>query len=304
MPLPSSNSPIQLYSTHHHDDLKLTLIHAIKRAQKSIYLRTYALTDVSILSLLKKKSEAGIDVHLYYHKKTTPKLDQLECPHFHFYPIQEKGLMHEKIWIIDEHQIFFGSANVTYSSLKMHENGILGIYSPKLAQALIQSRPKELVHQIQEQKIEYFSLPNKKALYTLLDTLDKAQKRIDLFLFTFTHPDIVKKLIELHGRGIQINLTVDAYTARGASKKALTALSQAGISIHLSKGPQLFHHKWALIDNHTLILGSANWTKAAFTKNRDFLLLLSPLKKDQVKYLNCIIKKIKKYNNIVFIIQV
>jgi len=292
--LPSIQFPIQFYSTHNHDDLKLVLIHAIKGAQRSIHCRTYALTDLSILSLLKKKARKGVDVHLYYHKKTSPKLILLEDTHFHFHPIQERGLMHEKLWIIDESQIFFGSANMTYSSLKMHENSILGVYSPQLAQALMQPCNTEIIHVIQEQTIHYFSLPNAKALDSLLALLDQAKKRIHLFLFTFTHPKIVEKLVELYTKGIQITLTIDASTSRGASKKAVTTLAKAGIPIYLSQGLQLFHHKWALVDDHTLILGSANWTQSAFNRNRDFILLLYPLKNKQIKYMNKIINNINR----------
>lgn len=294
--LPSPKAPIQFYSTHHRDDLKLTLIQALKRAKHSIFLKTYALTDTSILSLLKKRAQEGVDIHLYYHKKTTPKLEGLSSPHLHFHPVQEKGLMHEKIWIVDESQIFLGSANITYSSLKMHENSVLGLYAPELARILVQSRPKELTYPLEGQTIQFFSLPNKRALEILIENLDKAQRRVDLFLFTFTHPDIVKKLVELHSRGVHINLLVDAHTARGASKKALTCLSKSGISIYLSRGSQLFHHKWALIDQSTLIFGSANWTQAAFTKNKDFLLLLSPLNNKQIKYINNIIKNANSHS--------
>lgn len=298
VPLPSIQAPIQFYSTHNRDDLKLVLIHAINRSQKSIHCRTYALTDLSILTLLKKKAQEGIDVHLYYHKKTSPRIDRLENSHLHFHPIQEQGLMHEKLWIIDESQIFFSSANITYSSLKIHENSIVGVYLPTLAQALMQPQKKEIVYAIQGQTIHYFSLPNTKTLSILINTLNQAEKRIDLFLFTFTHPHIVEKLIELHTKGIHIELTIDATTARGSSKKAILALSKAGIVVHVSRGGiQLFHHKWALIDNHTLIFGSANWTQAAFKKNRDFILILSPLKKKQIQYLNKVIKSINIQHN-------
>ncbi len=202
--------------------------------------------------------------------------------------------MHEKIWIIDESQIFLGSANLTYSSLKMHDNYLLGFYSPEFSKALIDSRVSDRSFQVAGQTIRYFSLPNKGALDALIGVLEQAQERIVLALFTFTHPRIVEKLIELHERGVQVELTLDSYTARGSSKKAAEALSQAGLHVRLSRGPQLFHHKWALIDDETLILGSANWTRAAFTKNREFLLFLSPLSRDQRKYLNQTIKKIRR----------
>lgn len=273
--LPSKNSPIQFYSTSQRDDLKWVLQKALQKAKHSIHLSTYALTDSSILCLLKKKAQRGVDVHLYYHQQNTPTLHQLEAPHFTFHPIQEKGLMHEKIWIIDESWVFLGSANLTYSSLKMHDNSLLGFYSPPLAEVLLRSRPEDFSIDIGGKKLRYFSLPSRKALPHLLETLDQAKKCVVLSLFTFTHPLIVEKLITLHERGIQIILNIDSYTARGASQKALTPLAEAGIQATLSKGPQLFHHKWALIDNTTLILGSANWTQAAFSKNRDFIIFLN-----------------------------
>jgi len=40
-------------------------------------------------------------------------------------------------------------------------------------------------------------------------------------------------------------------------------------------------------------MGSANWTKTAFTKNEDFLFALSSLTKDQKKYLDNLWKILK-----------
>jgi phosphatidylserine/phosphatidylglycerophosphate/cardiolipin synthase-like enzyme len=54
----------------------------------------------------------------------------------------------------------------------------------------------------------------------------------------------------------------------------------------LSQGQQLLHHKWAIVDEEQWIMGSANWTKAAFAKNEDFLLILSTLTKEQIQFLN------------------
>ena len=53
----------------------------------------------------------------------------------------------------------------------------------------------------------------------------------------------------------------------------------------LSQGRELLHHKWAVIDDRVLAMGSANWTKAAFNKNSDFLFFLSPLDKRQRRFL-------------------
>jgi phosphatidylserine/phosphatidylglycerophosphate/cardiolipin synthase-like enzyme len=105
-------------------------------------------------------------------------------------------------------------------------------------------------------------------------------------MFTLTHPEITQALLRAKKRGVEVTIAADYYTAKGASKKTLETMRNGGIKILNSQGRQLLHHKWAIIDDLTLIMGSANWTKAAFSKNQDFLFFLFPLNQDQRKFLN------------------
>ncbi len=272
--MPSSKKPYRLYSTDQGTDLKEVLKKSIRGSRKSITLHTYAVTDLGILSLLKKRAEQGIEVHLIYHKETSPDLHLLEKKNFYFHPIQEKGLMHEKIWIIDEELLFLGSTNLTPSSLKMHANLMVGLYAPNLSKTLSSTRPSKITDKVGDRDLLYFSLPSQEALKTLLSTLDQAKKIVKISLFTFTHPYLIDKLIELHERGIKIFVTLDGTTAQGASKEAKNRLEEARVKVKVSKGRELFHHKNAEIDNKIFIIGSANWTKSAFNKNRDFILFI------------------------------
>ena len=272
--LPSLKNPYCLYSTDQGDDLKEVLKKLIRRSGKSITLHSYAVTDLGILSLLKKKAAQGIEVHLTYHKKTSPDLHLLKEKNFYFHPIKEKGLMHEKIWIIDEELLFLGSTNLTPSSLKMHDNLMVGLYAPTLAKILSSTRPSKTTDRVGNRDLLYFSLPNQEALKNLLSTLDQAEKNVKISLFTFTHPVLVDKLIELHERGVRVFVTLDGTTAEGASKVARKRLEKAHVKVKVSTGRVLFHHKSAEIDNKIFIIGSANWTKSAFNKNRDTLLFI------------------------------
>lgn len=271
IPLPSSKKPIRFYSSRQRNDLNRTLKQSIKKAQKTITLHTYALTDLSLLSLLKRKEEEGVEVHLYYDEKASPPLTRLENKNFHLYPQKGKGLFHEKIWIFDEEVVFLGSANLTPSSLRMHENMMVGLYNPELAKKLLKDRPEEY-HEI---TFDYYSLPHPEALEALLEALRKAKKDIYLTLFTFTHPEIAQVLVELHQKGVKISLKLDGTTARGASRKVKEFLEKEGVQVEMSKGLHLCHYKWGIIDGKTHIIGSANWTKAAFQKNKDFILILN-----------------------------
>jgi phosphatidylserine/phosphatidylglycerophosphate/cardiolipin synthase-like enzyme len=271
--LPSAQKPLQFYRSSERNDLNRVLTQSIKKAHRTITLKTYALTDLSLLSLLKKRAREGIVVDLYYDEKASPLLTQLEGEYFHLHPQKGKGLFHEKIWIFDEEKVFLGSTNLTPSSLRMHENMMVGLFAPKLAKALSEGRPP----MFQEEGLTYYSLPQSEAFGALLKTLRGAQKRVSLTLFTFTHPEIAEVLRELHQKGVKISLKLDGTSARGSSQKVKEFLNNVGIHVEVTQGLELCHEKVGVIDQEVYIIGSANWTKAAFQKNKDFILIINNL---------------------------
>lgn len=254
----------------------------------------YAATDPLLLKWLKAHSQKKIPISLYFD----PSAGHIDStPYFQAIPFKAQGLMHRKILIIDDHLIFLGSANMTTPSLILHDNLTLGIDSPELATFL----KDPLHHQPHKPRQKYppapcftfpqgkiFLLPDKSctALTQLIHTLDNASSTIRISMFTLTHPDLAQALIKAKQRGVDVTICIDFYAGRGASCNTLSKLKSEGISILYSQGQQLLHHKWALIDNHTLIFGSTNWTKAAFNKNQDCLLFLDKLSSSQKAYLN------------------
>jgi phosphatidylserine/phosphatidylglycerophosphate/cardiolipin synthase-like enzyme len=126
-------------------------------------------------------------------------------------------------------------------------------------------------------------LPDLKALDDLTDQLKHAQESIFVAMFTLTHPVLLQALVDAQNRGVRVTVALDHYAARGASRKATKFLQEHKIPVIFSQGLQLLHHKWAYIDRSQVILGSTNWTKAAFTKNQDCLVFLKSLTPKQQK---------------------
>ncbi len=254
----------------------------------------YTASDPLLLKWLKAHSQKKIPVSLYFDP-STGHIDS--APFFDAIPFKAQGLMHRKVLIIDDHLVFLGSANMTTPSLILHDNLTVGIDCPELA-TFLKDPAHHQPHKPRQKyppaphftfpQGEIFLLPDKSftALTHLIDVLDKASSTIRISMFTLTHPDLVESLIQAKKRGVAVSLCIDFYAGRGASHKALIKLKEAGIPILFSQGQQLLHHKWALIDDHTLIFGSTNWTKAAFTKNQDCLLFLDKLSSSQKTYLN------------------
>ena len=285
--LPDRDHPIKLYSNQTRQDIKLKYLQALAKANQSIFLCVYGITDPQVLAVIRKKASENLDISLEYDRSASSSLKKILPSSIKITPVKTSGLMHRKIVSIDNGQVFLGSANLTSSSLRHHANLVIGIYHPPLAAFLESPITPFYFFQVQKQKAEVYLFPDplKNGLSRLISLIDESKKKITIAMFTMTHQEISKALIRAKNRGVSISIAVDAYTARGASKKTIQSLAKEGIKIFLSQGKELLHHKWATIDERTLVMGSANWTKAAFNKNHDILFFLTPLDKKQRRFL-------------------
>ena len=278
--LPSLNSPVCFYSNQTRQDLKLIFCSAFQQARQSIFIDMYGMTDPDIINVLHRQALNSIPINIRYDQTASSSKLLKKIAHCAQLQVaQTKGLMHRKIVVIDESILFLGSANLTTASLRHHDNLVVGLYHPPLAAFIRNPQAPSFTFSIGDTQATFWLLPDlqHQALNALISSLQRAEQSIQIAMFTFTHPKLTQTLIEAAQRGVHIQMAVDYYTAKGASKKRIEQLQQAGITILLSQGQQLLHHKWALIDGKSLIMGSANWTEAAFKKNEDFLLFFHTL---------------------------
>ncbi len=283
--LPPNQEPPRLYTNQCQQDLRLLFIRALEEAKSSVHLLIFGLSDPAILHYLQNRIKEGIPTTIYYDSKSSPKLYET-LKGSKLIPVSHGALMHQKIMIIDEELVFIGSANMTTASLAMHDNLVVGLRSRPIAEFLQKHAPYSsgyLRTAVYGQEVELWLLPDPrgKALSDLRCYLRKAVHSIRIALFTFTHPLLIDELIRAKARGVSVKVVLDLHSALGASAKALERLTQAGIEVRLSQGVQLLHHKFVWIDEHFLLSGSANWTKAAFCNNSDCMIALHQLNQEQ-----------------------
>jgi len=290
--LPSENQSPIFYSNQCRNDLKRTVIQALNNTKKSLHMVMFGLSDKDIIETLKQMTHLNLSI--YYDKHSSPTIN---IANSNVHPVKMSGLLRQKILVIDEKIIFIGSANMTRSSLNMHDNLILGFYSPEIAQFLIKNTPfssGNLQTTIGKQNIEVWLLPDIKhaALNNIKDLLKKANESINVVMFTFTHSGLVDEIISAKERGVKVSVTIDLQSALGPSKRTVEKLLHADIDVLFNQGPQLLHHKYVLIDDNILICGSTNWTLAAFKKNRDCFVILHDLTEEQKKFMGKLNKTI------------
>ncbi len=300
--LPRRGEFPKLYSNQCEDDLRKVYLEALDRAEKSIVLIIYSMTDRYILERLQKKAEEGIKVIVVHDHKTKQYGFNSLGKKIIRYAKKGGGIMHQKILIIDEREVYIGSTNLTSSSLRVYDNLIMGCSSRKLARAILgrhdylELAPSNSEHEflIGKQRIEFWSFPEegKAGLNYLIDCLDNARSTLKVAMFTWTHPLLTAAVIRAKDRGINVEIVIDRNQGMGVSKKSVETLAFAKVPIFFSKS-ELCHHKMAIIDDSLLILGSANWTNSAFTRNNDCFIVIHKLTKKQSDKLKMLWKVVR-----------
>lgn len=294
--LPEAGQPPLIYSNQSRNDLHSAFLGAIRRSQESIFLVMFGLTDRPLLSLLSQKIAERLSTTIYYDPKGSPNVKKM-LPGSDTREVRVSGFMHHKALILDGETVFLGSANFTPTSLRMHDNLVIGLHSRTVARFLREHLPSSSGHLqtvVGGQAVELWLLPDPKGrtLQSIRHQLKIARHSIAVALFTLTHPLLLEDLIAAHRRGVLVTVAVDAHAARGASKQAVHTLRSGGVRVVCNQGAQLLHHKFAYIDGMTLVAGSANWTKAAFCKNNDCFIALYHLTVEQKAVMDEVWKRI------------
>ncbi len=286
--MPDEYTPACLYATQVGDDLKQLYLQATDEAGSSILLMIYALVDAQLIQKLKEKSEQGVNVHVVCDPTASPRIARKLGPKVRLIRRHGKGLMHHKILVVDRLKVWGGSANWTGESLRFHGNLVIGVASEPLAAEMeryaellstprnkFELHPKNYI--IGEQSVEVWLMPNPRVVKRLLDIIQQAEKTVRVAMFTWTHLDLAQAVVEANQRGVDTAVVIDRYAGKGAGAKVVNFLKEKGVSVRLSQGNALLHHKFLYVDGKTVVNGSANWTKAAFSKNDDCLFILHHL---------------------------
>lgn len=117
-------------------------------------------------------------------------------------------------------------------------------------------------------------------IYLEVGSIKGARERIWVCVFHITDEDIISALIEMDDQGVDVRLITDedcVYNAKSdyIKNNKFVRIIESGVDVKLTlPNPNIhMHHKYAIIDHNTLITGSYNWTKNAYEKNWENILL-------------------------------
>lgn len=260
-------------------DIPYVIYTLLNKTQKSISCASFAFQDKRFAAKLQDLKNKNVCVSVLCDPKQKNLFSKQSRGSFSFY--RGSGLMHEKILCIDREILCLGSTNMTESSLYKHKNLLCLIRSYALSDSILK---REFYS---GRTFSFYPLPQygKKALFDLIQKIEKAKSHIHIAMYSLTHPKILQALVTAKKRNVFISIYIDRSMTKGVCKKAVQLLQKEKIFVFTPTSSGLLHHKCAWIDD-AFILGSCNWSKAGFHKNQEYILQkqkLYPDEKQKVK---------------------
>ena len=108
----------------------------------------------------------------------------------------------------------------------------------------------------------------------LLQQLNRAERTIDIEMFTLTDDAVITMLERVEVRGVQVRVILDPN--QKSNQRNVDRLKSAGAEMKWFPvaQPALMHRKLAIVDGQTVVAGSVNWTANGFTRNEELMLVI------------------------------
>jgi len=130
-------------------------------------------------------------------------------------------------------------------------------------------------HQNEQSKSDvcesYFS-PGETCRNAIIQQLNQAKKQVKICVFTISDDAITESILRAHKRGVGILVITDNDKSLDLGSD-IEQISRAGINVKMDRTTDHMHHKFMVVDGHTLLTGSYNWTRSAARYNHENILL-------------------------------
>lgn len=114
--------------------------------------------------------------------------------------------------------------------------------------------------------VETYLTPYQDAEAHFLQFLDAAKSKCYIASYSITDPNIINKLVQLHSRGVDVEVITDKTQASGRREQAaLAVLQENRIPLFIGKSVDnaLMHCKFVVVDDYLVEDGSWNFTTSA-----------------------------------------
>ena len=113
----------------------------------------------------------------------------------------------------------------------------------------------------------------------ILDAINAAKKMLQVKMFVFSDPELLKAVVAAHQRGVKVRVMLNAARRSGEddNKESRKTLEHAGIEVKDSNPAfGITHEKSMVVDEEIAFVKSLNWATKKLTETRDYAITTPP----------------------------
>lgn len=192
------------------------------------------------------------------------------------------GLQHAKFMVVDDRTLLMGSNNWSSTGVSINDEntvvlastegdplvGAFGCYFDAMAAGRVEDGPRCSTDEV-------FFTPSSAPTKMLRDEIRAAERSVDVLMHHLVFEDAIKELTNAAKReGVRVRVIVNAADRGEIKGSRWDAFFAAGGEVRFKQTNadlfQIMHHKLAIVDGETLLVGSGNWSGSAFFNNWEF----------------------------------
>jgi phosphatidylserine/phosphatidylglycerophosphate/cardiolipin synthase-like enzyme len=124
--------------------------------------------------------------------------------------------------------------------------------------------------------IQVFFSPKGGCTAAVVENVGEAKSTILVQAYSFTSAPIAKALVDAAKRGVNVRVILDR-SQRTEKYSGADFLLHEGVTTFIDDKHAIAHNKIMVIDGHTILTGSFNFTKAAEDNNAENLLVIDDM---------------------------
>ena len=108
----------------------------------------------------------------------------------------------------------------------------------------------------------------------VVEFIHSAHQTLDVAMYLLSDRDVINAVeaSRRHGVRVRVMLEENPYGSGPGNRSVFDRLSAAGVATRWSPPTfKLSHDKYAIVDQKTALVGTANWSRSAFEHNREYL---------------------------------
>jgi cardiolipin synthase A/B len=269
------------------DDCDTVMKNVVDGASNSVHCAFWDLDLKDVIKTFGQKSHS-VDVKLVLDERNYDgqiKGDGVKI-------VKSKQYMHNKFCILDDSKIITGSMNPTDNGANKNNNNLVIIKSEYIS-SNYEAEFQELWNgvfasgdNVEYKEINtdvgvietYFCPEDCKqelngGIYRIIDLVRNADKSVKVASFSFTHEELGDELVKADIKGKDVKVLVET-RQRNVLGSQYSRLRDFGIEIKVDGNKNNMHHKFVIIDDKIIVLGSTNLSLSGNNRNDENMLII------------------------------